>query len=125
MKTHYNQGIFYLKTDILQQICTLEELVKVCCEVYSISYIPGILEQNNRHKNTIIIRRSMAWILREIYQLTYQDIAQILGYKDHTTSLYHYRKYQEYIRLYETDKQINTQIKMKIYEQIKTKKTDH
>ena len=55
-----------------------------------INMIPPNTE--GRKKEAVEIKRVFIIQLREKYKLSFSKIGRILGYKDHTTALYHYKK---------------------------------
>ena len=48
------------------------------------------LYSKSRRKQNVLVRRKIIVILRDRYELTFPAIAELLGYKEHTSVVHHY-----------------------------------
>ncbi|BCX15439.1 MAG: chromosomal replication initiator protein DnaA [Candidatus Parcubacteria bacterium] len=74
---------------------TPKKIIKIICEHYDIK--EEDVFKKTRTKNLVEIRQFLIYLLREISQLSYTSIGQILK-KDHTTIIYSYEKIVEKIK---------------------------
>ncbi|MDO8430005.1 MAG: chromosomal replication initiator protein DnaA [bacterium] len=71
------------------------QLIKIVADYFQI--LPTELIGRCRQKNVVEPRQIAMYLLRDILGLSYPDIGQRLGKRDHTTAIYAYRKLSEEI----------------------------
>jgi chromosomal replication initiator protein len=84
-----------------------EEIIEVVSKYYSME--PSVLTGKTRRQDIVYPRQICIYILREVFQKSYQIIGEKLGGRDHTTIMHSYEKVKN-------EKESNPQINKEIEE---------
>jgi chromosomal replication initiator protein len=75
-----------------------EKTIAICCKYYSVSL--DDLMRPNRRREVVVCRHMLMYILREIYQMSLDAIARILGKRDHSTVVHGLKTIKKLMSVY-------------------------
>lgn len=88
--------IRYIRPDETEAKYDPSGLIEMACFLNNIT--PGALQSKSRHQKMVDARRMIAAYLRFEKDFTYMGIAQMLGYKEHSTVLYLCSTHSDFMR---------------------------
>ena len=90
----------------------VKRIKKEVCKYYKISILD--IESNSRIKNVLYARKICIFLIKDILDLSFKNIADIFNKKDHTSAMYNYNQIKKQINTNEIIKNDLKKIKSKI-----------